>query len=336
MPYLMTFNESMKAIRVADNTILSMPTPHGDIKVHVYLAQFRAHPASLVSVPYTPDNLRTLGLSSSESATKHSSKWIVPPFPLLRNAFSKGGPFVRGGKLDGERWSEEDTNILVSDVIVYRPDLCSFVPSKFDEAIKTGTPRTEIDRSAWDLKVWVKTVCTREAVGNERDRLPVAWTLYPVGHLDLWLEQYRCYHLGLPLPTELSYPEEDISFNQPLIANTDTGLRTRTIELDESNSQLAGQHSMTVNSVIDSPLEQAITATGMDANGYIWEGLLSHWAQQHHGNLTIDASAENSTITGDRKIITELRHWLTKLATNSDAVAEAIKNAQADGIEFDN
>lgn len=337
MPYLMTFNESMKAIRVSDNTILSMPTSHGAVEVQVHKSKYRDQAASLTSVPHNSQNLAALGLPSVQTPSGIHSEWIIPPFALLKSAFTKGGPFVRLGNLTpASSWNERTTNILRDSSPIYRPDLCAFVPREFTGSIPTGTPDAAIDKAQWTLKMWIKSVSTRSADANERKLLSVPWTLYSVGHLDLWLEQYRCYHLGLPLPTELSYPEEDISFNQPLIANTDTGLRTRTIELDESNSQLAGQHSMTVNSVIDSPLEQAITATGMDANGYIWEGLLSHWAQQHHGNLTIDASAENSTITGDRKIITELRHWLTKLATNSDAVAEAIKNAQADGIEFDN
>lgn len=190
----MTFDESMKAIRISDNVVLTMPTAKGDIEIHVHKARFRDKSASLVSVPHNPQNLTALGLNDKNTANADHGEWIIPPFPLLGSAFTKGGPFVRSGKLDQtSTWDEETTNVLRNSSPLYRPDLCAFVPREKADEIPTGTPRSPIDKTQWTLKIWIKTVVTRSADGAERDLLPVPWTLYSVGHLDLWLEQYRCY-----------------------------------------------------------------------------------------------------------------------------------------------
>ncbi|MGJ4071468.1 hypothetical protein ACN4DJ_10100 [Corynebacterium macclintockiae] len=101
----MTFDESMKAIRVSDNTILSMPTSHGAVEVQVHKSKYRDQAASLTSVPHNSQNLAALGLPSVQTPSGIHSEWIIPPFALLKSVFTKGGPFVRLGNLTPASWS---------------------------------------------------------------------------------------------------------------------------------------------------------------------------------------------------------------------------------------
>lgn len=111
------------------------------------------------------------------------------------------------------------------------------------------------------------------AEGADRDRLLVPWTSFAIGRLDLWLEQYRCYHLGLPVPTELSEPEEDSSFPDTDSTTTTAGLVLIPRVLDEPAGESEGKHLLRVEVATSSRIEQAVLDAGHEPNGYFLAGL---------------------------------------------------------------
>lgn len=182
MTYFMTFAESMKAIRPADNLRLRMPTKQGaDIEVHLYQSTFRYGASCLVAVPATSANFAALGLGADH---EDPHPWIIPPFGIMRNAFKKGGPFIREGKLDAAPIDLDKIAVLRNDA-TFRPDLGCFIPKYQSDTLPWGKPQHPVDQSEWTIKMWVKTVVTRPATEEERSYLPVPWMDYSLGRLDL-------------------------------------------------------------------------------------------------------------------------------------------------------
>ena len=338
MPYLMKFGPQFKAIRPTDNTLLSMPTENGPLKIALLAAAFGAGVSALVAVPKTDENLRVLGLGAVSAPDLPPGKWIVPPFQLLRNAFAKGGPFIRAGKIGpADMLTAPGTTYLADHPVMYRPDLADFIPASANAVIEIGASKKDIDRSEWRLTIRVGNAGVRMAEGDERNRSLVPWPDFAIGHLDLWLEQFRCHHLGLPVPTAISEPEEDIDFDKPEIITIDRGLITRLVQLDASAGDLAGQCSLWVEVTVDSSLDKAISTTGHYANGHFIASLAS-LASQHGYAPTPpnpDPEGQGTSFTGTPSTIKELRTSLINLGQDVERLVEVIRQADAQGYEFD-
>ena len=130
--------------------------------------------------------------------------------------------------------------------------------------------------------MWVSGSAIRPATEEERDYQLIPWTFYPLGFLDLWLEQYRCYHLGFDIPTDVSPPDEDIDHGAEE-SESSTGLKMRRVELDESAGELEGQHSVYLQVAAGSELDKAIAASGHEANGYFLEGVARYLQSKGRG-----------------------------------------------------
>lgn len=333
MTYFMTFSESMKAIRPADGLRLRMPTKHGaDIEVHLYQSKFRDGPSCLVTVPTTPANLTALGLDAD---LEYPHSWIIPPFGMLSGAFKKGGPFIRDGKLDSIPIDLNKVAIF-DEHEVYRPDLGCFVPEHLSNTLPWGTTPTPLDRSDWKIKMWVTTVVTRPATEEERKYLLVPWTDFNMSRLDLWLEQYRCWHKGLPIPTEISYPDEDPDYSDTVTQSTKTGLTVATTVLDESAGDDAGKHQLTLECAVGSTLDEHVKTIGYEANGYFFEALATYWAKQNNvAGLWMNPTADRITILGAPGQITPLKSHILRLTRHLPRLDEAVTQAAEAGIEFD-
>ena len=221
MTYFMTYSESMKAICPSDNLRLRMPTKQGtNIEVHIYQAVFRGSTSSLVAVPANPGNLAALGLDADHDEPR---PWIIPPFSLLGRAFSKGGPFIPDGKLSRVPIDLAKTAVLDGHE-VFRPDRGCFIPQHQADILPWEAVYRPVDRSEWTIEIWVETVVKRPATDEERNYLLVPWADFGPGYLDLWLEQYRCCHQGLPIPTELREPGDGHDCSDTTVETTGTGL----------------------------------------------------------------------------------------------------------------
>lgn len=330
MTYFMQFDESMKAIRPSDNTRLRMPTRGGDLEVHVYEAEHRMGGVCLVAVPRTPENLAVLGLGADVG---QSSEWIVPPFPLLKNAFSKGGPFIRDGKVESVPGDFDPSKVTVGGD-EYRPGLPGFVPKELKDEIPLDA--ASVDTSNWSIRIWVSGMATRRATVEERNYQLVPWVLYPIGFLDLWLEQYRCYHLGLDIPTELSPPDEDIDHDAQE-SESASGLKMRLVKLDASAGDLEGQHTVYIQVVVGSDLDKAVAATGHEANGYFLEGLAEYFRStgQIDGSVQLDPEGQGIGIYGDPKHVEKVRAVFGEVVGVPAEIAGLVEKAEAAGVEFD-
>lgn len=330
MTYFMQFDESVKAIRPSDNTRLRMPTRNGDIEVHVYEAKHRIGGASLVGVPRTSENLAVLGLSSG---TGEHSPWIIPPFPLLTDAFRRGGPFIRDGRVETIPGGFDASKVAVG-ASLYRPGPPGFVPKDLNDEIPLDV--NSVDPSDWKLFVWVSGSAIRPATEEERNYQLIPWTFYPLGSLDLWLEQYRCYHLGLDIPTDVSPPDEDIDHGAEE-SESSTGLKTRRVELDESAGELEGQHSVYLQVAVGSELDKAIAASGHEANGYFLEGVARYLQLRGRvdPSLQLDPEGEGIGIYGDPAHVDKAQSSFAGIAERPAEIADLVERAEAAGIEFD-
>ena len=329
MPYFMQLDPSMKAIRATDNTKLRIPTDNGDIEAHIYFKKFRQIGPPLVAVPATDDNFRVLGLDPATHT--ETSLWIVPPFPLLRTAFQKGGPFVRDGKLsdDWPGFTPEETAVVHGD---YRPGLPGFVPRELNYPLDV----TDVDTTDWPIRMWVSGQATREAEPEERNNLLVPWAFYSIGHLDLWLEQYRCFHLGLDIPTELSRPDTDIDHDRDE-HTTDSGMKTTVVALDESAGDHAGKHTMYAQVLVDSEVDKAVTATQYYAHGYFLEGVLKYWQTTNEvaEELGLDPEGDGIGITGQPDHVRTAREKLNALPTTAEQMQALVDDIEEAGIDLD-
>lgn len=330
MTYFMQFDESMKAIRPSDNTRLCMPTRGGDLEMHVYEANHRSGAACLVAVPRTAENFAVLGLGADVGP---SSEWIVPPFPLLKSAFRRGGPFVRDGKVESVPGDFDPAKVVVGGD-KYRPGLPGFVPRELNDEIPLDVD--SVDSSVWRIRRWVSGAATRAATDEERSYQLIPWGFLSIGFLDLWLEQYRCYHLGVDIPTELSPPDEDIDHDAQE-SESASGLKMRRVELDASAGELEGQHSVYIQVVVGSELDEAVSATGQEANGYFLEGLGEYLrlTGQIDGSVQFDPEGQGIGIYGDPKHVEKIQVVFAEIAEAPAEIAGLIEKAEAAGVEFD-
>lgn len=330
MTYFMQFDESMKAIRPSDNTRLRMPTHNGDLEVHVYEAKHRSGGASLAAVPRTPENLAVLGLRAEVG---QPSDWIIPPFPLLTSAFRKGGPFIRDGKVESVPGDFDPAKVAVGGE-EYRPGPPAYIPTKLKDEIPLDVD--SVDTSNWSIEKWIGGPGVREATDEERNYQLIPWGFNPIGFLDLWLEQYRCYHLGLKIPDELSRPDEDIDHDAQE-SESASGLKMRLVELDASAGELEGQHSVYIQVVVGSDLHKAIAATGHEANGYFLEGLAEYFKStgQIDGSLQFDPEGQGIGIYGDAEHVEKVRAVFGEVAETPTEIADLVEKAETAGIKFD-
>ncbi|WP_288864885.1 hypothetical protein [uncultured Corynebacterium sp.] len=284
----------------------------------------------MVGVPRTAENLAVLGLPAD---TGKQSPWIIPPFPLLSDAFRKGGPFIRDGRV-GTIPGGFDASKVAVGTSLYRPGLPGFVPKELNHEIPLDVDA--VDHTDWKLFVWVSGSAIRPATEMERDFQLVPWTYYPLGFLDLWLKQYRCYHLDLDIPTELSPPDENIDHDAEE-TETPTGLKMRKVELDASTGELEGQHTVYVQVIVDSELDKAIAATGNEANGCFLEGVARYLqsADRIDPSLQLDPEGDGIGIYGNPAHVDKAQATLTKVAESPAEIAKLINQAEKAGIEFD-
>lgn len=328
MTYFMQFDPSMKAIRPTDDTRLRMPTPSGDLEVGLYRARFQEG-GVLIGVRRTPENLAVLGLDPDAGAESENSEWIVPPFKILSNAFAKGGPFIRDGKLDQAGFDPDSTVTFNGR---YTPGIPGFVPDETDYPLDV----TDVDRSEWPMYVWLRGQAVRHAEPDERSLPIVSRNLFSLGSLDKWLEQYRCFHLGLDIPTKVSRPETDIDHDRDE-HTTDSGMKTTVIALDDSAGDDAGKSTMYAKVLVDSELDKAVATTEYEANGYFLEGLLKYWQTtgQADSELELDPEGDGIGILGQPEHIRTSREKLNALPTTAEDMQALVADIEAAGIDLD-
>ena len=154
--------------------------------------------------------------------------------------------------------------------------------------------------------------------------------------MDLWLEQYRCYHLGVDIPTELSPPDEDIDYDAQE-SESASGLKMRRVELDASAGELEGQHSVYIQVLVGSELEKAIAATGHEANGYCLEGLAEYFKStgQIGGGVQFDPEGQGVGIYGEPEQVEKVRAVFGEIAEAPGEIADLVEKVEAAGVEFD-
>ena len=209
-----------------------------------------------------------------------------------------------------------------------------------DQSLTHKLPDTpdadSVDTTNWSIEKWIGGSGVRDATDEERNYQLIPWAFCPIGFLDLWLEQYRCYHLGLEIPVELSRPDEDID-NDAQESESASGLKMRLVELDASAGELEGQHSVYIQVVVGSELDKAVAATGHEANGYFLEGLAEYFKStaQIDGSEQFDPEGEGIGIYGDPKHVEKVQAVFGDVVGVPAEMAGLVEKAEAAGVEFD-
>lgn len=111
----------------------------------------------------------------------------------------------------------------------------------------------------------------------------------------------------------------------------------RKVELDASTGELEGQHSVYVQVLVDSELDQAIADTGHEANGYFLEGLARYLqsADRIDSSLQLDPEGEGIGIYGEPAHVDKAQAAFRSIAERPSEIAGLVEQAESAGIEFD-
>lgn len=140
----------------------------------------------------------------------------------------------------------------------------------------------------------------------------------------------------MDIPTELSPPDEDIDHDAQE-SESASGLKMRRVKLDASAGELEGQHSVYIQVVVGSELDEAVSATGHEANGYFLEGLGEYLrlTGQTDGSVEFDPEGQGIGIYGDPKHVEKVQVLFGEIAEAPAEIAGLIEKAEAAGVEFD-
>lgn len=207
MSYQIILKPDSAAIRRSDNLHLGLGLKGGLLDSYLLRKNYLAGFGSLIGIPLTSNNLSILGVEDTTKAkqlVREKQEWIIPPFCLQNNFFRKGGPFTRIQKITrtDHTFDPENTAIL-SETEDYSPYILNFVPRRKLEIVTPNTDYSSLDRSDWRIKMHESKATVREPTLAERSLPLVPWTVFGLGDPDLWIEQFRCYCLGLPIPTDV-------------------------------------------------------------------------------------------------------------------------------------
>lgn len=203
MSYHIKFNPENKAVRRDDNVHLGLETHNGLIDVYILRKSIHVDDM-LVAIPLTENNGHVLGVADSpkfRGLMDSGEQWMVPPFKLQRQFLRQGGPFRRLGKLseDSYDFDVEKTATLWRVTEAYNPYIRYFVPREhaldpdFDPANRDGL----------EVYIHVSKIAYRPATEQELGYHIIPGGLFGLGHPDLWLEQFKCWCLDLPIPTKV-------------------------------------------------------------------------------------------------------------------------------------
>lgn len=202
MSYQIKFNPEHKAIRRNDNLHLGLETHNGILDAYVLRKEFHSTPSILIGIPLTENNISVLGVADSPKLHKlvdNGGQWIIPPFKLQPWVLRKEGPFTRIGKLEEDSYDYDPDKTATLFDGEYNPYVQDFVPEK----LITDPTVDPTSRDDWPVKVHVSGHANRHATGEESAYPIVPWAQYALGDPDLWLEQFRCWCLDQPIPTEI-------------------------------------------------------------------------------------------------------------------------------------
>lgn len=212
MSYQIIFSKEHKSIRRADNLHLGLKTTNGYLDSYLLRKQYHTGFGFLIGIPLSSHNVSILQLEQSQKANQllaAGEEWIIPPFCLQHIFLGKEGAFKRIGKLQNKEVQfDPDNTAILGGRVKYDPPTRQFVPQTTPDRSPPRTQKDRTVRSVWPIEMFISGMAVREASAEERALPLVPWTVFSLGNLDLWLEQFRCWCLDLTIPTEVANTED--------------------------------------------------------------------------------------------------------------------------------
>lgn len=335
MSYLLESDPQNKAIPVKAPITLYLHLERGRLSVlrhqHGYLKQ----PCSLISIPKTKQNLKALGIQGAKHETDQAQDWIVPPFKINNTVFSKGSAFTYFPNESTDKIDDlSNATVELAEDEQFRPDLGLFIPTILHSNIPENCPPREIDRTDWNLKKWIGGQSYEQARSNERNLIAVPWDIVGLSQLDLWLEQYRCWELNLPVP-KIPRPIKNLKIASASPNQTPQGLTIQHQAFDESHGALDGEHELRLEIVEGSEIDRIIAKHGFTANGFFLDGILKLISQDESDPLVWKSSpdGQGASFISDQKTISSLLRLAIVKLCNLNELASIMKYAKSVGFE---
>lgn len=83
------------------------------------------------------------------------------------------------------------------------------------------------------------------------------------------------------------------------------------------------------------PVDDAVVAAGHEPNGYFWESVAQYLASDVMPQLELDSEASLFCAYGHRVLLERLQQALAPYLTDARRIGELIRQAEAEGFEFD-
>lgn len=335
MSYLLQSGPQNKAIPVRAPITLYLHLEGGRLSVlrhqHGYLKQ----PCSLISIPKTKPNLVALGVHGAKHETDQAQNWIVPPFKINNNAFSTGSAFTYFPNESTDKIDDlSNATVELAEDEQFRPDLGLFIPSILHSNIPENCPPKKIDKTDWNLKKWIGGQSYEQASSNERSLIAVPWDIMGLSQLDLWLEQYRCWELNLPIP-KIPRPIKNLKVASASPDQTPQGLTIQHQAFDESHGALEGEHELRLEIVEGSEIDRIIAKQGFTANGFFLDGIFKLIPEDESEPLVWKSSPEGqgASFISDQKTVSSLLRLAIVKLCNLNELASILKYAKSIGFE---
>lgn len=132
------------------------------------------------------------------------------------------------------------------------------------------------------------------------------------------LDDSACYCLidCTPLPTHRTDAQNDVSVSPVLFNPAET------------------EPSLVFNCG-GLPVEDRVQAAGMEANGYLWEGVLRFLAPDLSTRLEFDSESGMFCVYGSAELLEQARSHLTPYLSDPDRISELIEQARTAGFDLE-
>ncbi|SCX11930.1 hypothetical protein [Corynebacterium jeikeium] len=212
MSYQIVFSDAHKSVRRSNDIHLGLKVKNGYLDAYLLRAKYHTGFGFLMGIPLTTNNLSILGVADSGKAStmkKDENEWIIPPFCLQHSFLGKHGAFKRIAKLETKDYAfDPDNTAILGDAEAYDPNTRQFVPKEVLDGTSSSGHAVTLNREKWSIEMFVSGMAVRAASAEERTLPLVPWTVFSLRSLDLWIEQFRCWCLDAPIPTQASTDED--------------------------------------------------------------------------------------------------------------------------------
>lgn len=212
MSYQIVFSDAHKSVRRFNDIHLGLKVKNGYLDAYLLRAKWQTGFGFLMGIPLTTNNLSILGVADSGKAStmkKDENEWIIPPFCLQHSFLGKYGAFKRIAKLETKDYAfDPDNTAILGDAAAYDPNTRQFVPKEVLDGTSSSGHAVTLNREKWSIEMFVSGMAVRAASAEERTLPLVPRTVFSLRSLDLWIEQFRCWCLDAPIPTQASTDED--------------------------------------------------------------------------------------------------------------------------------